>query len=299
MPAVPTLQAAAEAIYEDLLPQLPAFNVEVAEELGSTNAVLLERARSGDDSPALLVARRQTQGRGRQGRAWWSDPDASLTFSVALALQPRDWSGLSLAVAVLLADALEPRAPASSPTAIPRLPVRIGLKWPNDLWLRDAGQPDWRQGRKLAGILVETLTGREAQARTVVVGVGLNIGPATMADPSAAPTAPTASAASAVPAASFSTGYGHVGELVAGATPAGVLHSVAAPLVRGLLRFEQAGFDGFRDAFAARDLLRGTNVRAGDVAGTAAGVDGSGRLLVHTGSALVPIASGEVSVRPC
>ena len=102
-------------------------------ETGSTNADLLARVRAAAASgatasrPCLLVAERQTAGRGRHGRAWHATPDASLTFSLAWPLAPRRLSGLSLAVGVALAEALDPRAGDA---------LRIGLKWPNDLWLR-------------------------------------------------------------------------------------------------------------------------------------------------------------------
>jgi BirA family biotin operon repressor/biotin-[acetyl-CoA-carboxylase] ligase len=52
--------------------------------------------RAGDTQPCLLVAEHQTRGRGRHGRLWQGSAGASLTFSLALALDPPDWSGLSL-----------------------------------------------------------------------------------------------------------------------------------------------------------------------------------------------------------
>jgi BirA family biotin operon repressor/biotin-[acetyl-CoA-carboxylase] ligase len=64
--------------------------------------------RRGEAPALLVVAEAQTQGRGRNGRAWQSLPGASLTFSLGLPLAPADWSGLSLAVGAALADAIEP-----------------------------------------------------------------------------------------------------------------------------------------------------------------------------------------------
>ena len=98
----------------------------------------MRRARAGQLDPILLVAERQTAGRGRLGRTWVSaassgqEPIASLTFSLGIALEPQDWSGLSLAVGLSLAQSLHPA---------------LQLKWPNDVWWKD---------RKLAGILIET-----------------------------------------------------------------------------------------------------------------------------------------------
>jgi BirA family biotin operon repressor/biotin-[acetyl-CoA-carboxylase] ligase len=141
----------AEAIWQQIYPLLPNFTVEVLPEIDSSNSELMRRARAGQHEPTLLVAERQTAGRGRMGRVWQSQPGDSLTFSISLPLAPRDWSGLSLAVGLSLAESLHPD---------------VGLKWPNDLWLQD---------RKLGGILVEaaSLGGRSQ----VVVGVGLNIRP--------------------------------------------------------------------------------------------------------------------------
>ena len=155
-PALP-VRWPAEAIWEAVAPVLPGFTVEVLRELDSTNSELMRRARDGRLEPVLLVAEQQTAGRGRMGRQWHSDgPSGSapraLTFSLGLNLAPADWSGLSLAVGVSVAQSLHPD---------------IRLKWPNDLWWHD---------RKLAGILIETANWGEASAsRYVVIGVGINL----------------------------------------------------------------------------------------------------------------------------
>jgi BirA family biotin operon repressor/biotin-[acetyl-CoA-carboxylase] ligase len=145
----------AEAIWEAVAPLLPGFTVEILPEVDSSNSELMRRARAGQLEPVLLVAERQTAGRGRLGRAWQSAPGDSLTFSLGLPLAPADWSGLSLAVGVSLAESLHPA---------------VQLKWPNDLWLRD---------RKLGGILIETASFGQGMAsgRQAVIGVGLNIAP--------------------------------------------------------------------------------------------------------------------------
>jgi BirA family biotin operon repressor/biotin-[acetyl-CoA-carboxylase] ligase len=92
---------------------------------------------------------------GRQwhsGTARGSRTPAALTFSLGLNLAPTDWSGLSLAVGLSVAQSLHPD---------------IRLKWPNDLWWHD---------RKLAGILIETANwGEPNSSRYVVIGVGLNL----------------------------------------------------------------------------------------------------------------------------
>jgi BirA family biotin operon repressor/biotin-[acetyl-CoA-carboxylase] ligase len=144
----------AEAIWEAVSPLLPGFTVEILPEIDSTNTELMRRARAGQLEPVLLVAQRQTAGRGRLGRDWHSDSQGlgdTLTFSLGLCLAPQDWSGLSLAVGLSLVQTLHPD---------------LRLKWPNDLWMED---------RKMGGILIETTM--VGQARYAVIGIGINIAP--------------------------------------------------------------------------------------------------------------------------
>jgi BirA family transcriptional regulator, biotin operon repressor / biotin---[acetyl-CoA-carboxylase] ligase len=157
----------AEAIWEVVGPLLPGFTVEILPELDSTNSELMRRARSGRTEPVLLVAERQTAGRGRLGRSWQSAAGASLTFSLGLPLAPPDWSGLSLAVGASVAESLHPE---------------VRLKWPNDLWLHD---------RKLGGILIETASQGDGAAGTrhAVIGIGINIAPREAAGLSTPPAA--------------------------------------------------------------------------------------------------------------
>ena len=153
----PALHWPVAALAEALAPHVPGCAVEVAAEIDSTNSELMRRARAGRAAPVLLVAEAQTAARGRLGRGWQSgngDVGGALACSLGLPLAPRDWSGLSLAVGLALAEALHPE---------------IGLKWPNDLWWQD---------RKLAGILVETAgSGGALAARYAVIGFGINLAP--------------------------------------------------------------------------------------------------------------------------
>lgn len=140
------IQWPAEAIWEAISPAIPKFSVEILPELDSTNSELMRRARAGCTDPILLIAERQTAGRGRLGREWVSQ--ASLTFSLGLPITPQNWSGLSLAVGLSIVESLHPA---------------LQLKWPNDVWF---------QQRKMAGILIET-----AAMKYAVIGVGINIAP--------------------------------------------------------------------------------------------------------------------------
>ena len=274
----------AQTLSQSLVAILPGLTVEVLAEAGSTNSVLLERARQGDTRPCLLVAEHQSAGRGRLGRVWQSAPGSSLTFSLGLRLAPADWSGLSLAVGLALAEALEPDD---------LTPKRVALKWPNDLLLRDDRGP-----RKACGILVETVSTGAAYAvsngapagRYAVVGVGLNILPQAVSR-SAAETG-------------LGSGYGCLYELNPAIDAPTALAQVGPPLLRALLAFERDGFAPLRQRFAARDLLLHQAVRTSQpgltdagIEGIADGVDERGVLWLKADGRRVAVTSGEVSVR--
>ena len=315
-PASSHLQWQADDLWQQLEPSLPGLSVEVLARADSTNTLLLERARrgggrhdapmstpgeldaqrhadsggdagpssgpygrrTGDTQPCLLVAEQQTIGRGRLGRVWHSAAGASLTFSVSLPLAPRDWCGLSLAIGVALADALDPPEPG-------RAAPRIALKWPNDLWLLESPG----RGRKLGGVLIETVA--VGPRRMAVIGVGLNVQPL-----------PQQRAPGGL--ADLTHGFASLREIDAQADAPSVLHRVALPLVRAILQFEREGFAGFARAYAPRDLLRGRPVHVlglrGDlvVEGVAEAIAANGALRVRDGDGAVhDISSGEVSVR--
>ncbi len=268
---VPGHDARAEEVIASIDPQ-----IEHVVETGSTNSDLLARVHAAAGAggatfaPCLLVAERQTAGRGRHGRVWHAAPGASLTFSVAWPLTRADLSGLSLAVGVALAVALEP---AGGPT-------RIGLKWPNDLWLVD----DWsaaarRRGRKLAGVLIETAPFR--RGRVAVIGVGINVRAQSIED--------------------ASSGVASLDELDDDATPATTLDRVAPALVAALRRFDDEGLAPFTARFAARDLLSGLEVVGSGadarIVGMATGIGPQGALLLRTAEGTRAVESGDWRLR--
>lgn len=262
------LLAHAESVWQSVVTDLPTFTVEVLPSIDSTSSELMRRARDGLVEPVLLAAEEQTAGRGRMGKGWHSKAGQSLTFSLALPLAPADWSGLSLAVGVSLAESLHPD---------------VRLKWPNDLWLQE---------RKLGGILVETAgAGDGASApRTVVIGVGINIA---RPDTASVQSLATPGAVAAMPPAGLA-------EVRMGVTAGEALALVAPALVRDVLRFGADGFTPFASRFAQRDALFGRTVRLTDGSeGTAEGVDVQGALRVRTAQGLRMVHSAEVSVRPC
>jgi len=246
-----------ESIWQAIEPGLPGFSVEVLPEIDSTNSELMRRARNGQQEPVLLVAERQSAGRGRMGRQWHStSAHQALTFSLGLLLEPQDWSGLSLATGLSLAHSLHPD---------------IRLKWPNDLW--------W-QGRKLAGVLIETAGAGSAHApRYLVIGIGINL------------QTPLLSGLSTCPAG--------LCELLGTAEPGPILQRVLLPLLQTLRQFEQHGFAPFQHDFNQLDALYQTAVTLSDgTQGVAQGVNQQGALQVMTAAGLQLVSSAEVSVRP-
>jgi BirA family biotin operon repressor/biotin-[acetyl-CoA-carboxylase] ligase len=278
-PTVAALNRAAEAIWLASSPQWPTLSLEVLPTVGSTNAELMARGRRGETAPCVLMAARQTAGRGRLGRSWLAEEGRCLTLSIgvplALDATPGGGSALSLVVGVCAAQAMQGLiGPSAGGTR------GLGLKWPNDLL--------W-QGRKLGGILIEATTAPQLAPgeRWVVIGLGINLLP-----PEQAAAWPQAALSEAWPATGA---LPDVGDLAQAVVPA---------LLSALPTFVDAGFAPWREAFERLDVLAGQEVvLSGPMAGpppqggVAQGVDGSGALLVHTAQGLVACASGEVSVR--
>ncbi len=247
-----------EAIWEAVSASLPGFTVEVLPQIDSTNTDLMRRAKSGQLDPVLLVAERQTAGRGRLGRQWHSDAAGaraiqSLTFSLGLPLAPQNWSGLSLAVGVSVAQSLHPD---------------LRLKWPNDIWLQD---------RKLGGILIET--GSFGDVRYVVIGVGINMA----AREAAGLSTPPAWLAEVQPDMDAGQALQEI------AAP--LVRAVQTFEAQGFAPF-QARFNAL-DVLAGRAV-----VCSDGTMGEALGVDATGALLVQTAAGVRKITSAEVSVRP-
>lgn len=139
----------------------PTFlrRAEHFESLGSTNDRALEIAGSLPESsvPLLILADRQTAGRGRGRNKWFAD-EGVLTFSIVLepkawGLAPRLWPRLSVAVGGAVAEALRRWSTVDRPA----------LKWPNDVLIRD---------RKVCGVLIET---SPAAPERLIVGIGINV----------------------------------------------------------------------------------------------------------------------------
>ncbi len=133
------------------------YTVTVVEEMASTNTALKEMAAAGAPMGTVLIADRQTCGRGRLGRQFHS-PEG----------------GLYLSVLVPPADTVTCRAAVAAARAIESLcDAKIDVKWVNDLFLN---------GRKVAGILAEGVLAPDGTLTAVVLGIGVNVGETTFPD---------------------------------------------------------------------------------------------------------------------
>jgi len=228
---------------------LTGLTVEVVEEAASTNALVIERARSGAAEGLVIAAEHQTAGRGRLDRTWETPPRSGLTFSVLLrpTAPTASWPWLPLLAGYAVDKALKAAGYEAS------------VKWPNDVLL---------DGRKVAGILVERVdTGAGPAA---VVGIGLNVG-------MTAEELPVPEATSLAVASS-----GEVPDRTA------LLVSLLASLSEAYAALQEGGdLAGIRlaESYAAACSTIGRVVRVvlpsgEELTGTANGIDPSGRLLV-------------------
>lgn len=131
--------------------------LDIFDSLTSTNDFLLQTIKEKPSVAQACFAERQTAGKGRRGRSWYSPFGTNIYLSLLWQFE-KDLSqlaGLSLVIAIGVINALQQYG----------IKDHIGLKWPNDiLW----------QHKKLCGILIET-RGEVSEALNTVIGIGLNV----------------------------------------------------------------------------------------------------------------------------
>ena len=225
------------------------------------------RSLAGDGAPegTVVLASRQTAGRGRLGRTWDS-PQGGAYFSLVLRppIPPSQAAPLALVIGLGIARGLQEE-----------LGVEFSLKWPNDVGL---------SGGKLAGILLE-MTAEADCVNWVVVGVGLNV----RHPKGVRPSEKIAFLEDAAPGV-------RIAEVVAVA-----LEGIARTYADWL----RGGFSELRDQYEAHLSLIGEEVVVRDVggtvraAGTVTGIDEEGRLLILGASGEEAVAAGEVTLRDC
>ena len=241
-------------------------DVRVVDSIDSTNRALLAWAIAGHDDAgatvvdgAVLIARSQTAGRGRLGRAWIAPPNSALLMTVlvdAMGMPIDRWPLLSFAMGVAVVEFA---------TA---LGVDASLKWPNDIVVGDATAPHGY--RKLAGILAESHVGE--RQRFVVVGIGINLVRPAALDPALGPDAVPTWLGDHAPLGSR--------EALTGEVLTAFDRAVSA------LTLDPSGFvDRYRSVCSTLGRIVEADLGGRRVVGTAVDVDPSGHLIVDVASA--------------
>lgn len=232
------------------------------EEVDSTQRLAndLLRQNALTDTPALVVAARQTAGVGRGGNRWWSQ-GGGLTFSLvvdtdALAIPPDRMTAASIAAADGICNAAQQLGAGN-----------CQIKWPNDVLA---------SGRKLSGLLID------ARQQMLVVGVGVNI----HQPPTDAPAEVIDRSISLAQCAGRPVNV------------ADTLQSLIREIVLSFRRLGDESTD-LLSQWNARSALNHRQVRietaAGAIAGEVTGIDTGGELLVRSGSAVHRVSSGTVT----
>ncbi len=238
--------------------------VDVFDELPSTSDhALANLAAYSQSLPALVVARKQTKGRGRGARSWFAG-EGALTFTAMLGtndtpVPTHHWPRCSLIAGVAMCQALEAVSQADG----------FQLKWPNDVFLA---------GRKVCGILVEK---RDAAEPVLCIGIGVNVNNSLEGAP--------ADVQQKAIALTDVTGQQHF-------LPEILLDFLVR--FQSLCRQNTESLDALLPYWQEHCLLSGRQVETRQaeraIIGTCRGIDATGALLVETPAGTVPIVSGEI-----
>jgi BirA family biotin operon repressor/biotin-[acetyl-CoA-carboxylase] ligase len=233
------------------------------DEVDGTNAEAMRLVLRGERGPLWIRAKRQTAGRGRSGRAWTSQ-GGNLFASYVVSLNcPLEKAGqLSLVAGVAVIDAV--RRAGDVPG--------LRLKWPNDILIA---------GAKVGGILVESSTPAPPARIVVIIGVGLNL---------------VSAPADLGRSATF------LAEAGLALSPRDALCFLAQTMSDWIRIWDDgAGFVQVREAWLGRAGAIGepltVNAARGPVAGTFAGIDATGALLIDdAGGNQISFAFGDVTL---
>lgn len=133
---------------------LPDFEIVYFDTVDSTNSEAKRRILAGEDTMRLYIADRQTGGRGRMGRSFYSPKSTGvyLSFAYKAASRPGDAVLITSQAAVAVAEAIESLTEIS-----------CGIKWVNDIYI---------DGKKAAGILAESVS---LDSHHIILGIGINL----------------------------------------------------------------------------------------------------------------------------
>lgn len=233
----------------------------VFDEIDSTNQYLLTHHQTLE-SGTICLAEKQTAGRGRRGRAWYSPQSENLYFSILWHYPTENASNLpplSLVVALIIAESLQAQNVED-----------IQIKWPNDIYY---------QGKKMGGILLETKTNRSTL--DLVIGIGLNLGMATVDE-------------NVVTQAWSDLSQYHFdrNQLVC---------RLAHELQKNLKIYPLVGFSHYAERWQKFDIFRHKAVKliteADEIHGISLGINEQGELVLQQGDTIKYFGIGEISLR--
>jgi BirA family transcriptional regulator, biotin operon repressor / biotin---[acetyl-CoA-carboxylase] ligase len=228
------------------------FSLDCLEEIDSTNDEAMRLLATGKKTPFVVIARRQTRGRGRFGRVWHSASEGNIYASFAFRpeVPPERMQMFTLWMGVNVCEAV-----ANFTRATP------GIKWPNDILF---------DGKKAGGMLTEARMDAD-QIRDLVFGLGLNVNSSTTDWPEG-----LSNRATSLSEQTKST--------------LDINKFTAALIGRVLDAYEQfvsgAYVNSFAERWHARDTLKDKPISlihgTRQVSGTAMGIDDEGSLLIKT-----------------
>ena len=139
---------------EELKSKLHLGSVLFSKSLPSTNDLAIKWLQKGSPNFSLIVANQQTQGKGRSGRKWYTNPDSALAFTLIITDSVLPFHIYNGYTAVSLFQALSGFTENN-----------IQIKWPNDILI---------EGKKVCGVLIENIW-VGGQLDGIIIGVGINI----------------------------------------------------------------------------------------------------------------------------
>jgi BirA family biotin operon repressor/biotin-[acetyl-CoA-carboxylase] ligase len=242
------------------------WRVHYFDELDTTQRTAAELAAQGALHGEVVVAERQSAGRGRMGRRWHSPPGVNFygTFILRPEIPVADAALLGLVAGVAVAETME--------LVAPRI---VALKWPNDIWLN---------GRKAGGMIAEAVTDAHHRLTCVLLGIGLNLNLAPEdIPPELRDRATSVMAATGRPCDRI--------ELAA---------ELFSRLESRYIETMRSGFGAVRPVWERYSALTGRQVTVIDgssrIAGTVRGIDSDGALVLESDGRMLRILAGDVTI---
>lgn len=233
----------------------------VFDEIDSTNQYLLTHYRNFPQG-SICLAEKQTAGRGRRGRTWYSPESDNLYFSILWHYkmgEVENLSALSLVVSVVIAESLRAQNVQD-----------IQIKWPNDVYF---------QGKKMGGILIETVADRSGVH--LVIGIGLNLGMTNVDE-------------NIVTQAWSDLAQFHFDRNQ-------LACRLATELQKTLKIYPLVGFEHYQERWQAFDLFKDRTVKLvteeNEIHGISKGINEKGELLLLQGETITAFGIGEMSLR--